>query len=79
VHLDLIIARIGIHEAKELVSCHSLYQLMNPQEEITILWACSVEACKFDADSLLPVLFLHEDGIREPVGVKHFSDKAHLG
>ena len=46
VHLDLIIAEIGVHEAKEFVYCHGFYQLFDPHERVTILWAGFVEICK---------------------------------
>ena len=45
---------------------------------ITILRADFVEICEVDADSPLPVLFLHEDGIGEPVRVERLSDEASL-
>jgi len=77
VHLDLIIVGIGVHEAKELVSCRNFYQLVDPWE-ITIFRVGFVEICKVDADSPLPVLFLHEDGIGEPVRVERLSDEASL-
>ena len=77
-HLDLIIAGIGVYKAKELVFCRSLYQLVDPRERITILQAGFVEIFKVDADSPLLVLILHEDGIGEPVRVERFSDEANL-
>ena len=68
-HLDLIIAGIGILEAKKLVSCCSFYQLVDPRKKVTILQAGFVEICKVDADSPVIVLFLHKNGIGEPVRV----------
>jgi len=46
---------------------------------ITILRADFVEICKVDADSPLPVRFLHENGIGEPVGVERLLDEVEVG
>ena len=77
-HLDLIIARIGVHEAKELVSSRNFYWLIDPPEGITIFWTCFVEIRKVDADSPLSILFLHENEIKEPVWIERLSDEAIL-
>jgi len=54
------------------------FKLIDHREEIIVIWAGFVEIRKVDTDSLLPVLFLHEDVIREPVGVECFSNEASL-
>jgi len=59
VHLDVIISEIGVHEAKELVACRRLYQLIDPWKEITVLQTSFIEVGKVDADSPLAILFLH--------------------
>ena len=76
VHLDLIVAEIGIYEVKKLVSCCGFHQLVDPRERVTILWKGFIEIYKVNADSALPFFFLHECGIGESVGVKCLSDEA---
>jgi len=74
VHLDLIITGVGVHEAEELVARCRFYQLIDPWKGINILWASFIEIDKVDADSPLTILLLHENGIREPVGVERLSN-----
>jgi len=76
VHLDLIVAGIGVHETKEFMSCRGFYQLIDHRERVTILLAGFVEIYKVDLDSPLSAFFLHEDG--EPVGVERFPDESRL-
>ena len=54
------------------------FKLIDHREEIIVIWAGFVEIRKVDTDSLLPVLFLHENGVREPIGIEYFSDEASL-
>lgn len=37
VHRDLIVAQVSVHETKYLVSCHSVYQLIDSGEMKDVL------------------------------------------
>jgi len=78
VHLDLTIPEIGVHEAKKFVARHRLYQLIDYRNRVTILRASFIKVGKVDADYPFAILFLHENGIGEPVGVESLSNEANL-
>jgi len=78
VHLDLTMPEIDVHEVKELVARRRLYQLIDPQKRITLLGASFIEVGKVDTNSPFAILFLHENGIGELIGIEHLSNEGNL-
>ena len=62
-HAYLVVSKICIHEARELVFDNGVHKLVNPWEREGILWACLVDVCIVNTNPPFSILFLHHDYI----------------
>lgn len=58
-HLDMVIAQIGVHESNQFMARGCLNQLVNPGQEMGILWACLVPVAKVYEHRSVSVIFLY--------------------
>src|SRR3954471_3743195 len=73
---DLVIASCGIQKRQQLVAGRRVNHLINTGQSKWIFWARLVQASVIDTHTPSLVLLQHEDWICQPLGVKHFHDKA---
>ena len=55
VHRDLIVPRICIHGAQQLMPCYCIYQLIYLGQIEAVIWACFIQVCEVDAGSSLSI------------------------
>ena len=78
VHLDLIIARESIHEAKELIASNGVHYEVDPGHGKAVFRASSVHVSEVNAESPLAICLLDEDNISQPIRIIYFSDGSGL-
>ena len=74
IHVDLVVAREGIHETEEFMADCAIHYKVDLWQRETIFWACSVDVSEVDAESPLSVRFFDEYNIGQPFRVLHLSD-----
>ena len=74
VHANLIVARIRIHEAQEVVACCGFHQLVDSWQRVVILRASCIEIGEINADSPFSILLLHQYWVSQPLRVVAFSN-----
>jgi hypothetical protein len=77
-HEDLVVARKGIHETKQLIPRGGVNQCINAWEREAVFGTGFVEVGKVHAHPSFTVGFLYQDYIGQPVGVMDLLDELHL-
>ncbi|KAI5323668.1 hypothetical protein L3X38_032740 [Prunus dulcis] len=76
-HYDLVIARVGIHEAEQLITRCGIHELVNSRQWEVVFRACFVEVNVIDADSSFGLfLFRHQNNVGQPLRVGDLFDEA---
>jgi len=74
-HAYLVVARVSIHEIKDLMASRSIHQSVDVGKWIQILRVSYVKVCIIHAHSLLVVRFGDHDHIGQPCHVLGFTDE----
>ena len=67
-HSDLIVTRIGIHEAQHFVACGCVYQLIYLGQRETVLGTGLIKILEIHTHYPLPTVLLYQHHIRQPLG-----------
>lgn len=78
-HVDLVIARVGVHEALKFTSGRGVDQLVDARKGIVVLWAFFVEVGEVHAHAPFPIGLLNQFFVSEPVGVPYMANGVGLG
>ena len=73
-HTDLVIAREGVHEAKEFMTDCGVHYEVNPRQREAIFWVGPVDICEIDAKSPFAVCFFDENNVGQPLKVFYLPD-----
>ena len=71
----MVIARVSIYEAEELVTDYCVYELINQGKRKTVIWTSFVEVSEVDTSPLLPILLLYQNQVSYPGQVMGFSNE----
>ncbi|KAI5324121.1 hypothetical protein L3X38_033194 [Prunus dulcis] len=69
-HQDLMIARVGVHEAEQLIARSGIHELVNSRQWEVVFRACFIEVGVIDTDSPFALfLFRHQNNVGQPLRV----------
>ena len=74
-HEDLVVASITVHKAHHFVASSCVDQCFYNRHRIFVLWCCSVEISKIDANKPSAILLLYQYYARDPFCIPAWPDE----